>query len=85
MSCYDHAARINFNEGNFKRQIVKGRVSFRILTLTLGIALHGHLLNWGVTPSDSVDKNGPIRDFSVRLVYANNLKSMLILNAYMAT
>ena len=55
---------INFNEGNFKRQIVKGRVSFRILTLTLGITLHGHLLNWGVTPSDSVDKIDRLVTFS---------------------
>ena len=42
MSCYDYAARINFNEGNFKRQIVKGRVSFRILTIR--ITMHGHLI-----------------------------------------
>ena len=42
MSCYDYAARINFNEGNLKRQIVKGRVSFSILTLR--ITMHGHLI-----------------------------------------
>ena len=44
MSCYDYAARINFNEGNFKRQIVKGRVSFRILTLRIIMSMHGHLI-----------------------------------------
>ena len=33
---------ISTTSGNFKQQIVKGRVSFRILTLR--ITMHGHLI-----------------------------------------
>ena len=85
MSCYDYAARINFNEGNLKRQIVKGRVSFSILTLRITIP-STWTLNWGVTPSDSVDKMDRFVTFpsvrpttSIRCVYRAELILLLLL------